>query len=386
MRSTINLTSPIVSVEWLQNNLNADNLVVLDGTINKEFDASQQQIPSTRLFDIKKKFSDTSNEFPSAFPSSEQFQKEARALGINNDSAIVVSDDKGIYSSARVWWLFKAFGYNNVAVLNGGFPAWIKAGYSTETMALYNGNKGNFTANLQPDMMRFFDDVKAASEHKTHTIIDARSAGRFNCEVPEPREGLRMGSIPNSKNLPFTNLLGDGILKPKVDLEKALYMVADKNDAIIFSCGSGITACVLALGAEISGYKNISVYDGSWTEWGSLTSNNMDNPEQWTKDDLLAYILIYISHLDLNETRKEYEYILTRVNKSIYQRVHDKFKKDTDYQCIQNIIEAVRTHDYYRNDFADLFADIKLMAFADGDFGHLEQVLYTHLKKILKDA
>lgn len=386
MSSNINLSTPIVSVEWLNNHLYADNLVVLDGTINKEFDALQQQIPSARLFDIKNKFSDTSNKFPSAFPSAEQFQKEARALGINDDSAIIVIDDKGIYSSARVWWLFKAFGYNNVAVLNGGFPAWIKAKYSTETMTLFEGNTGNFTSNLQPNKMRFFDDIKTATEHKTHTIIDARSAGRFNCEVPEPRAGLRMGTIPNSKNLPFTNLFEDGFLKSKVDLEKVFYMVADKNDDIIFSCGSGITACVLALGAEIAGYKNISVYDGSWTEWGSLTSSNIHDPEKWSKDELLAYILIYISHLDLNETRKEYEYILTRVDKSVYQRVYDKFKKDSDYQCIQNIIRAVKTHDYYRNDFADLFADIKLMAFADGDFGDLERVLYSHLKKILKDV
>ncbi|GAA4947799.1 3-mercaptopyruvate sulfurtransferase [Algibacter agarivorans] len=270
MSSKIYLKEPIVSVEWLQNNLVADNLIVLDGTINKVFDASQNQIPGARLFDIKKKFSDTSNPFPSAFPSAEQFQKEARALGINNDSAIVVYDDKGIYSSARVWWLFKAFGYTNVAVLDGGFPAWLKAEYPTESMKLYTGDSGDFEANLQPQFMKFFKDVQDASKNKTHNIIDARSAGRFNCTVPEPREGLRMGTIPNSVNLPFTDLLENGILKSKKDLAKAFYMVADKNDAIIFSCGSGLTACVLALGAEISGYKNISVYDGSWTEWGSL--------------------------------------------------------------------------------------------------------------------
>ncbi len=386
MSSKINILSPIISVEWLNSHLYAADLVVLDGTINKEFDSLQQQIPSSRIFDIKNKFSDISNEFPSAFPSSKQFQKEARALGINNDSAIVVSDDKGIYSSARVWWMFKAFGFNNVAILNGGFPAWIKAGYSTETMSLYSGDKGNFTANSQPNRVRFFEDVKTASENKTHIIIDARSSERFNCEIPEPREGLRMGTIPNSKNLPFTNFLEDGFFKPKVDLEKALYMHADKNDPIIFSCGSGITACILALGAEISGYKNVSVYDGSWTEWGSLTSNDINNPEEWTKNELLAYILIYMSHLDLNETRKEYEYILTRVNKGVYKRVYNKFKTDNDYECIQNIIKAIKTHDYYRNDFSDLFADIKLMAFVDGDFGDLQRVLYVHLKKILKDA
>ncbi|MDO7138741.1 sulfurtransferase [Algibacter lectus] len=273
MSTSISLPTPIVSVKWLQEHLNNENLIVLDGTINKVFNASQKQIPGTRLFDIKKKFSDVSNPFPSAFPSEEQFQREARNLGVNNNSAIVVYDDKGIYSSARVWWLFRAFGYNNVAVLNGGFPEWLKAGYATESMTNYDGEIGDFSANLQPKFMQFFDDVKTASANKTHTIIDARSAGRFNCEVPEPREGLRMGTIPNSVNLPFTDLLTDGVLKPQVELEKAFYMLADKNDDIIFSCGSGLTACVLALAADISGYNNLSVYDGSWTEWGDLVPN-----------------------------------------------------------------------------------------------------------------
>lgn len=273
MSTSISLPTPIVSVKWLQEHLNTENVIVLDGTINKVFNASQKQIPGTRLFDIKKKFSDVSNPFPSAFPSKEQFQREARLLGVNNNSAIVVYDDKGIYSSARVWWMFKAFGYNNVSVLNGGFPEWLKFGNETEAMTNYEGDKGNFSAKLQPQFMQFFDDVKTASANKTHTIIDARSAGRFNCEIPEPREGLRMGTIPNSVNLPFTDLLDHGVLKPKVDLEKAFYMLADKNDDIIFSCGSGLTACVLALAADISGYKNLSVYDGSWTEWGELVPN-----------------------------------------------------------------------------------------------------------------
>ncbi|SFZ91787.1 3-mercaptopyruvate sulfurtransferase SseA, contains two rhodanese domains [Flaviramulus basaltis] len=384
MNSDISLKEPIVSVEWLHEHLSTENLVVLDGTINKVFDASQKQIPNTRLFDIKNKFSDASNPFPSAFPSIEQFQKEARNLGINKNSTIVISDDKGIYSSARVWWLFKSFGYNNVAVLNGGFPAWLKADYQTEPMKLYNGEVGDFTAKLQPDYMKFFNDIVVASKNKTHTIVDARSANRFKSLEPEPRAGLRMGTIPNSVNLPFEDLLDNGILKPKVDLEKAFYMVADKNDDVIFSCGSGITACVLALGAEISGYKNISVYDGSWTEWGSLVTSNMETPSTWTKDELLAYILLFVAHSDLNETQNEKEYILSRVDKNVFERVHKQFENDNDYQSIQNIIEAVKTHDYYRNDLADLFADIKLMAFADGGMDNMEKMAYSHLKKILK--
>ncbi|MDD7886330.1 sulfurtransferase [Flavivirga sp. 57AJ16] len=272
MSSDIIFKTPIVSVAWLYNNLGASNLVILDGTINKVFDTSQLQILKARFFDIKNKFSEAHAPFPSTFPTQEQFQKEARALGINKNSAIVIYDDKGIYSSARVWWLFKAFGHENVAVLNGGFPAWKKANYATETMKSYDGKPGDFEADYKPEHMTFFEDMKQASKNKTHRIIDARSEGRFKSLEPEPREGLRMGTIPNSVNLPFTDLLDDGALKSKEDIGKALNKRADKDDAIIFSCGSGITACVLALGANIAGYKNISVYDGSWTEWGSLVN------------------------------------------------------------------------------------------------------------------
>ncbi|WP_308993258.1 rhodanese-like domain-containing protein [Mariniflexile litorale] len=266
----ITLSHPVVSVSWLHDNLEADNLVVLDGTINKVFDTSQSQIPKTRLFDIKNKFSNTLAPFPSTFPAQEQFQKEARALGINKESAIVVYDDKGIYSSARVWWLFKAFGYNNVAVLDGGLPAWKKAGFLTESMKAYIGKSGNFEAVFKPELMKFFEDIKIASETKSHTIIDARSEGRFKSLEAEPRVGLRMGTIPNSMNLPFEDLLTDNQLLPNEIIETKFKNLAQKEEPIIFSCGSGITACVLALGATISGYNNIAVYDGSWTEWGSL--------------------------------------------------------------------------------------------------------------------
>ncbi|TGV04060.1 sulfurtransferase [Flavivirga rizhaonensis] len=272
MYSNISMSSPLVSVEWLHKNIEANNLIVLDGTINKVFDATQIQIPNSRFFDIKKKFSDINGSFPSTFPTEKHFQKEARNLGINKDSAIVVYDDKGIYSSARVWWLFKAFSYDNIAVLNGGLPAWKKANYDTEVMKKYDGELGDFIANYKPENMTFFNAMKEASKNKTHCIIDARSERRFKGLEPEPREGLRMGTIPNSVNLPYTDLLDAGELKSREAIEAALNKRANKEDSIIFSCGSGITACVLALGANISGYKNISVYDGSWTEWGSLVN------------------------------------------------------------------------------------------------------------------
>ena len=266
----ITITKPLVSVLWLYDNLEAENLIVLDGTINKVFNKTQLQIPNTRFFDIKNKFSNISAAFPSTLPSEAQFQKEARALGINNESAIVVYDDKGIYSSARVWWLFKAFGFDNVAVLDGGFPEWIKAGYATEPMKPFEGKAGNFEVTYKPELMTFFEDVKMASKTKSHTIIDARSAGRFNCVEPEPRAGLRMGTIPNSVNLPFEDLLTENLLLEEEAIDAKFEKLANKEAPIIFSCGSGITACVLALGATMTGYTNISVYDGSWTEWGSL--------------------------------------------------------------------------------------------------------------------
>ncbi|WP_299547579.1 sulfurtransferase [Seonamhaeicola sp.] len=383
----VSLDKPIVSVDWLHKNLEAENLVVLDGTISKSFDAGLQQIPNARFFDIKNKFSDTSGAFPNTFPSVAQFQSEARDLGINNDSYIVVYDDKGLYSSARVWWLFKAFGYDNVAVLDGGFPEWLQAGYPTEPMTAYQGDKGNFKADIQQEYMRFYEDLKEASKAKTHAIVDARSGERFHGKVPEPRAGLRSGNIPNSVNLPYTELLENGLLKHEGDLQVIFSnTLTTKSDPVIFSCGSGITACILALGAEISGYNNIAVYDGSWTEWGTLDPGTMEDPDEWTKDQLLAYILIYVSNSDLKESWKEREYILSRVDKKVYQQMHDRFDADSDYQSIQNIIKAVRAHDYYRNDFADLFADIKLMAFADGSLHQMEQMVYSQLRKILIDG
>ncbi|WP_100611438.1 sulfurtransferase [Confluentibacter lentus] len=271
------LKHPTVSVEWLFNHLNEDNLVVLDGSIKKvvnpSSETSEVQIPNTRFFDLKEAFSDTSAPFPTTCPSEEQFTKEAQKLGINKDSAIVVYDDKGIYSSARVWWLFKAMDHDNVAVLDGGLPEWIRLGYKTEIKTSKPIEKGDFVANYKSELMRFFDDVKEASRKKSPLIVDARSEARFKSMEPEPRVGLRMGTIPNSVNLPYEDLLNDNLLIPKQEIEFKLQKFAKKEDKLIFSCGSGITACVLALGATISGYQNISIYDGSWTEWGSLVKD-----------------------------------------------------------------------------------------------------------------
>ena len=273
---TIVISEPVVSVKWLNSHLKSDNLIILDASIKKVVggndNVTEIQIPNTRFFDLKEAFSDASAPFPTTFPSEQQFTKSAQALGINSNSAIVVYDDKGIYSSARAWWLFKAMGHKNVAVINGGLPEWIKEGFKTELKRKLNSSKGNFEATYNPRYMKYFDDVKEASSFKSHIIIDARSKARFKSLEPEPRVGLRSGTIPNSINLPYEDLLNGNKMKTKKIINSKFKTLAKKEDPIIFSCGSGITACVLALGAEISGYKNISVYDGSWTEWGTLVA------------------------------------------------------------------------------------------------------------------
>jgi thiosulfate/3-mercaptopyruvate sulfurtransferase len=272
--SSVEISGPLVSVDWLHCHLDATNLVVLDASIPKvtgaEVQTIEEQIPTARFFDLKNKFSDVSAPFPTTFPSLEQFTKSVQELGINKDSAIVIYDDKGIYSSPRAWWLFKAFGHDNVAVLDGGLAAWKNAIYEVETKLEYKGKSGNFIAEYRPELMKFFEDIKKESQDKNHLIIDARSEARFKSLEPEPRAGLRMGNIPNSVNIPFEDLLINYQFRDKKDLEAIFKRFAKTEDHLTFSCGSGITACVLALGAEMVGYKNLSVYDGSWTEWGSL--------------------------------------------------------------------------------------------------------------------
>lgn len=276
--------NPIVTVAWLKDNLDAPGVVILNATIPNsseisDIETGERLIPHTRFFDIKNKFSDVSASFPSTFPSVGQFEQEAQLLGINKDSTIVVYDDKGIYSSARAWWLFRAFGHPNVVVLDGGLPEWRKCNATTEPYQPYNGKKGDFRAVLDKNHMTFFEDIKATSQNKSELIIDARNEKRFKCLVDEPKAGLRRGTIPNSINLPFENLLQGNCLKTTDELKQIFNAVAKPSDNIIFSCGSGITACILALGATLVGYNNLSVYDGSWTEYGSLTSlNDLNSP------------------------------------------------------------------------------------------------------------
>ena len=272
MLKTSRFPSTIVSCKWLFENRFLKHLIVLDASVYSETDTVRPSILNAKPIDIKGKLSNRSSNFPNTFPSQEQFELEVRKLGINNDTVIVVYDNKGVYWSPRVWWLFKAFGHQNVAVLDGGLPEWERLGFvTTLTKEQQIHRYGNFKGNYQPDKMSFFHHIKTISKDDDALILDARSEERFKCIVPEPRAGLRSGTIPNSVNLPYTSLFEGHCLRPKEDLKAVFESFKIGTKKLTFSCGSGITACILALAAEIIGFENLSVYDGSWTEYGTLT-------------------------------------------------------------------------------------------------------------------
>jgi thiosulfate/3-mercaptopyruvate sulfurtransferase len=269
----LNVPNPLVTVNWLNENFNAENLIVLDATIAKvgglrNDKKEKRQIPNAVFFDLKNVFLDSKGEFPNTIPSESHFEEKVRDLGINNDSCIVVYDDIGVYSSARAWWLFKVFGFKNVAVLNGGLPKWQELGFLTEEIKKIKIKKGDFKANLDLGKVSDVREVLKASNDKK-CILDARSKARFNATVAEPREGLRGGRIPNSKSLPYTELQINGEMKDIKELQDIFLSLNPKRKKVVFSCGSGITACVLALGNEVAGNENYTVFDGSWTEWAS---------------------------------------------------------------------------------------------------------------------
>ncbi|PHR74653.1 MAG: sulfurtransferase [Lutibacter sp.] len=277
------MASPLVTVDWLNQNLNNPNLVIIDATMRKitweknEFKNSNLQIIGTRFFDIKNTFSDTSSPFPNMMLSPDKFQEQAQKIGINKESKIVVYDTIGIYTSPRVWWMFKSMGHHNIAVLDGGFPEWNKRNFPKENTSKYKGDLGNFIADFNQNYFCDYKAVLNSISDKKKTIIDARSEDRFDGVKEEPRKGLRSGHIPNSRNLHYNDLLVEGNMKSKEELIEIFNPIIAGGSSATFSCGSGITACILALGAEITGRKNNTVYDGSWTEWGSLHELPIEN-------------------------------------------------------------------------------------------------------------
>ena len=273
----IELTSSIVDSDWLSKQLGTKNLLVLDASVSPVVPGyvsinnaeSFVAIPGARRFDYDQQVCKPNSSLPHMMPSAELFEAEVQKLGINADSLIVVYDDVGIYASPRAWWMFKAMGHQRVVVLDGGLPAWIEAGLATTGAVETTFPVGNFNAKPVAELFCDFAVVLAALDDANCSILDARSAGRFYGTVPEPRPGVRSGHMPNSKNLPFPELLDTGVMKSAAELREIFSQFASVEQKLITSCGSGITACILTLAADLAGYDKLVVYDGSWAEWGA---------------------------------------------------------------------------------------------------------------------
>ena len=270
------LPTPLITVEQLSQRLNNEKLVVLDASYfmpamqrDGRTEWQQQRIGNAQYFDFDQQICEPAADYPHMMPTPELFTEAVQALGVDQDSEVVVYDSLGLFSSPRAWWMFRAMGHDNVAILNGGMPAWQSAGLALNTDSPRSLKAGDFVANYRPEMISDAETVLMALQDASVRVLDARSASRFDGSEPEPREGLRSGHMPGAKNLPFNNLLDNGFLRPAEALAPLFSEVVNPEQRLIFSCGSGVTACHLALAAHVCGYPDLSVYDGSWSEWGA---------------------------------------------------------------------------------------------------------------------
>lgn len=265
----------LVSTEWLHAHLKDPDLRILDGSYylpqmgrdpRAEYDAAH--VPNARFFDIDD-VADHGSDLPHMVPPVEKFMSRMRAMGVGDGHQVVVYDGMGLFSAARVWWLFKLMGQNNIAVLDGGLPKWQAEGRPVEDLPPVIRDR-HMTVRRQNHMVKDVTQVSAASKLGDYEIIDARSPGRFRGEEPEPRTGLRAGHIPGSKNVCFKDLLNaDQTMKNPVEIRQIFEAAGvDFNKPAITTCGSGVTAAVLSLGLERIGKTDHSLYDGSWSEWG----------------------------------------------------------------------------------------------------------------------
>ena len=260
------------SIDWLFQNLSRTDVKVLDATLPKvgmsdDPDEFIMGIPGAIKMDLKKEFIDIEAQYPNTMPGPDQFEKSARALGINHSDTIIVYDRHGIYSSPRAWWLFKIMGHKQVFILDGGLPGWVNEGHPIEEINNTKKENGNFTVDPDAGKMVDYTYVLNGIGRKDMQIIDARSAGRFTGEEPEPRKDMRGGHIPTSTNIPISKVLEGGRFKSDDELLQVFKAAKAENKELVFSCGSGITACVLAAAAKKIGFEDIRVFDGSWTEW-----------------------------------------------------------------------------------------------------------------------
>ncbi len=268
------MSNPIVDAAWLQEEITRNsNLFILDCSIEFQIPSEPEKntsgvIPGSMRFDYDTVFCDPDSPLPHMMPSAERFNSLAARLGLTPESTIVVYDNSGTFASPRAWWMLRALGFESVFILSGGLPSWLKHGGQVEQHYIKEATS-QLSLPLRKHYFITAEQVLEFAQYNTAAIVDARSLARFKGQSPEPRPGVRSGHIPNSVCLPFAQLMENGELKPLAELYPIFESISpDREHPMVFSCGSGVTACILLLAAHLCGYKNLHVYDGSWTEWG----------------------------------------------------------------------------------------------------------------------
>lgn len=270
----------LVSTDWLAAEMGKSDLRIIDATLflpaharnaRAEFEAAH--IPGAVFFDIEE-VSDAGNPLPAMLPPAEKFASRCQALGLGDGSRIVVYDNSPLKSAARLWWMLNLFGAHEVAILDGGFAKWQAEGRGVESGKPIVRHR-HFTVWADKALVRDMGQMTENLRSKAEQVVDARSAGRFTGAEPDPRPGVRPGHMPGSKNIPYSALFAeDGTYLPAAEI-KALFDAAgiDLSKPLVATCGSGITAPVLAFGAALAGKTDVAIYDGSWSEWGANRHN-----------------------------------------------------------------------------------------------------------------
>ncbi len=266
----------LVSTQWLEDHLRSPDVRIVDGSWylpdagrdpKPEYETAH--IPNAVFFDIDE-ICDTESPLPHMLPSAEKFSSRVRNLGLGDGNRIIVYDGAGLFSAARVWWMFRIMGHNDVAVLDGGFPKWRAENRPIEDLPPHPQQR-HFTARVNTTLLRKKSDIVATLDAREEQIVDARSPGRFSGAEEEPRPNVRAGHIPGSLNLHYRSLLNEDGTFRSIDELRGLIgqSKVDVSRPIITTCGSGVTAAILQLAFALAGVREVAMYDGSWAEWGA---------------------------------------------------------------------------------------------------------------------